>query len=655
MRELGLSTVRIAEFAWSRMEPEPGRFEWDWLDEAIEVLAAEGLQVVLGTPTAAPPQWLVDAHPDVLPMDAQGRVKTFGARRHYCFSSPSMQAASRRIVTAMAARYGAHPAVIAWQTDNEYGCHDTLLSYTPAALAAFRRWLADRYRDIDALNEAWGTVFWGLQVRDFDQIGFPVGQPTDPLPAHAMDFRRFASDEVVRFNRMQVEILRAHVGDRPVLHNFMGLFSDFDHHALGESLDIAAWDSYPLGHVDTAARFLTEPERQQWARTGHPDLSAFHHDLYRGIGHGRMWVMEQQAGPVNWAAWNALPLPGMVRAWTWEAFAHGAELVSYFRWRQLPFGQEQMHSGLNRPDGVLDQGGLEAAQVRAEIDRLLEVGGPQALDPVPARVALVVDYPSLWMSQIQPQGADMAGFGLTVRYYSALRRLGLDIDVVGPADDLRPYALIVLPGLMHLPVSLTRQLGELSAVVVAGPRTGSKTEHLGIASPLPPGPLRPFLPMQVRAVESMRPGRQYAVLAQDDAADANANVAAEPIGHAQQWRDLVEPAVDVPPVLRVHDRFEDGWPARVSHGVWHYHAGLVDDALLQRWMAEAARAAGLNPVALDPQATGLRLRRRGRWQFAINHGPQTAQVPSPEGAIRLLGDATLPPGGVAVWSWPETA
>ncbi|WP_435532062.1 beta-galactosidase [Roseateles amylovorans] len=659
MRELGLSTVRIAEFAWSRMEPEAGRFDWSWLDEAIEVLAQEGLQVILGTPTAAPPQWLVEAHPDVLPMDANGRVKAFGARRHYCFSSPSMIEASRRIVTAMAERYGRHPAVIAWQTDNEYGCHDTILSYTPAALAAFQRWLSDRYRSIEALNEAWGTAFWGLQFLSFEQVGFPVGQPTDPLPSHALDFRRFASDEVIRFNRMQVEILRAHAVDRPVLHNFMGLFGDFDHHTLGAELDIAAWDSYPLGHVDTAARFLTEPERQQWARTGHPDLSAFHHDLYRGIGHGRMWVMEQQAGPVNWAAWNALPLPGMVRAWTWEAFAHGAELVSYFRWRQLPFGQEQMHSGLNRPDGVLDLGGHEAAQVRAEIEQLLEAGGPDALTTAPARVALVVDYPSLWMSQIQPQGADMAGFGMAVRYYSALRRLGLDVDVVGPQDDLRAYALVVLPGVLHLPESLTRQLSGLSAVVVAGPRTGSKTDSLGIATPLPPGPLCKFLPIRVRAVESMRPGRRYAVATSLDDFDYRVDVAqhngpqggptGELVGHGQQWRDLIEPEVDLPPVMRVHERFEDGWPARVSHGTWHYHAGLVDEALLQRWMAEAARAAGLQPVALDPNAAGLRLRRRGRWQFAINHGPQPATVPSPEGATRLLGDATLPAGGVAVW------
>jgi beta-galactosidase len=644
MRELGLSTVRIAEFAWSRMEPAEGQFDWQWLDEAINTLAAEGLKVILGTPTAAPPQWLVEAHPDVLPVDAQGRVKPFGARRHYCFSSPSMWTATQRIVTAMAQRYGQHPAVMAWQTDNEYGCHDTTLSYSPAALAAFRRWLAQRYGTIEALNDAWGTAFWGVQFLSFEHVGFPVGQPTSALPTHALDFRRFTSDEVVRYNRMQVDLLRQYAPGRPVLHNFMGLFGEFDHHEMGRDLDIAAWDSYPLGHIDTAATFVTEAERQQWARTGHPDISAFHHDLYRGIGHGRMWVMEQQAGPVNWADWNALPLPGMVRAWTWEAFAHGAELVSYFRWRQLPYGQEQMHSGLHRPDGQRDVGGEEAAVVRREIDQVLQAAGPEALETAQAQVALVLDYPSLWMGQIQPQGKDMAGFGVAIRYYSALRQLGLNVDVVGPETDLCAYALVVVPQALHVSEPLVERLEAHRGVIVAGPRTGSKTERLTISEPLPPGPLRRWMPVRVRAVESMRPGRRYAVQTGDG----------HTCGQASQWRDLVELETSAEGMeVQVRERCEDGWPARLTHGRVDLHAMLVDDRLLLTWLQDAAQRAGLHSMAISAQAPGLRLRRRGALQFAINHGPGDATVPLPSGVALLLGNATLPPGGVAAWLAPH--
>jgi len=650
MRELGLRVVRIAEFAWSRMEPAAGQFDWDWLDRAIATLAAEGLQLVLGTPTASPPLWLMQAHPDIAPVGADGRPKTFGSRRHYDFSSPAFREATVRIVTAMARRYGRHPAVIAWQTDNEYGCHDTVLSWSPAALAGFRRWLATRYGHIDALNTAWGTAFWGLQLASFEDVVLPVGQPTTPLPAHLADFRRFASDEVVAYNRLQVQILREHAPGHALLHNYMGFSGDFDHHATGQDLDIAAWDNYPLGFIDISP-FMDEPVRHRYGRTGHPDFSAFHHDLYRAVGHGRTWVMEQQAGPVNWAPWNALPLPGMVRAWTWEAFAHGAELVSYFRWRQVPYGPEQMHSGLNRPDFELDTGGHEAARVAAELAALaqeLPTAG------CASRVAVVLCYDNKRLMDLQAHGADMPYFGEVFRYYHALRRLGLDVDLVGPQADLAGYALLVLPALLCPPPALLAQLPALQAagtVVVAGPRLGSKTVNFEIPTTLAPSVLATQMPVRVQAVESMRPGRRVPVLEGGQA-----------VGEALRWRDLAVPrgavahdgagAAPHTPAgtgsggLQVRARHADDWPAWCTQGRWHWHASVVDDALLRRWLAVAAAEAGLVTQELPE---GLRLRRRGQWQFAINHGPDTAQVPAPAGTRFLLGGPALVPAGVALW------
>ncbi|WP_349256950.1 beta-galactosidase, partial [Salinisphaera sp.] len=155
MTAIGIKRVRIAEFAWRLIEPGPGEFDWGWLDRAVETLAEAGLEIVMCTPTATPPRWLVRAHPEILAVGADGRTRGFGSRRHYCFSSPVYRAESRRITAAVAKRYGGHPAVVAWQTDNEYGCHDTVVSYSPAAAAAFRDWLAARYGDIATLNAAW--------------------------------------------------------------------------------------------------------------------------------------------------------------------------------------------------------------------------------------------------------------------------------------------------------------------------------------------------------------------------------------------------------------------------------------------------------------------------------------------------------------------
>ncbi|HEY4350884.1 MAG TPA: beta-galactosidase, partial [Paraburkholderia sp.] len=448
MKSLGIEQVRIAEFAWSRMEPAPGEYDWAWLDRAIDVLGNAGLKVVMCTPTATPPKWLIDRHPDILPVGADGRPRAFGSRRHYDFSSPSFFEASRTICTAVAERYGKHPAVAYWQTDNEYGCHNTVVSYSPAAVARFREWLKARYQTVDALNDAWGTVFWSMEYRSFDEIDAPVGTVTEAHPSHRLDYRRFASDEVARYNRMQVEIIRAHSPGRPVAHNFMQLFTEFDHYKVAADLDVATWDSYPLGALEQQ---WFEPElKAKWLRTSHPDFASFNHDVYRGMSKLPFWVMEQQPGPVNWAPWNPAPLPGMVRLWSWEAFAHGAGCVSYFRWRQAPFAQEQMHAGLNTPDNQLDIGGHEATRVAEEI-RAVAAADADADAAVRTKVALVYDYEAKWLFEIHPQGADFYYPRFAFEYYSALRALGFDVDVIPASAPLDGYALVVVPPLPVVP------------------------------------------------------------------------------------------------------------------------------------------------------------------------------------------------------------
>lgn len=627
MAALGIQFVRIAEFAWCRMEPVMGQYDWGWLDEAIETLAAQGLKIVLGTPTATPPRWLVQAHPDILARDAQGREKGFGSRRHYCFSSETYREASSRIVTAMAQRYGQHPAVVAWQTDNEYGCHDTIISYSEAALRRFRVWLAQRYGSIQALNQAWGNVFWSMEYAAFEDIGLPVAMPAPPNPIHALDFRRFASDEACSFNRLQCDILRQHSPGRDVLHNFMGFFGEFDHYDMAKDLDVASWDNYPLGFTDTV-RFLSEEERIRWMRTAHPDIAAFHHDLYRGMCKGRWWVMEQQAGPVNWANANPAPLPGMVRTWTWEAFAHGAEVVSYFRWRQVPYAQEQMHSGLHTSDNVIDQGGREAEQVARELATLPACGSDEA-----ARVALVFDYASKWMADIQPHGAEFDAYGQVFAYYRALRRLGLNIDIVPPSADFSAYAVVVVPLLTVIDEACLARLETSGARVVLGPRCASKTPEFSLPEGLPPGVLRKVLPMRIPRVETLRAGVTEPVLL------ANGSQ-----GLAKVWREYL----DVQGSLEVLGRFADGLPAVVRQGAFSYHAAHFDDDSLQALLSEEVLGAGVEISAVQE---GLRLRRRGRMQFAVNYGAAPAMLPASARSL-LLGENPLPPASVAAW-WVE--
>ena len=612
MAEMGLSRVRIGEFAWSRIEPEPGRYDWAWLDRAVATLAEAGLGIILGTPTATPPKWLVDQMPDMLAVDDQGRPRRFGSRRHYCFSHMGYREACARIVAAMADRYGHHPAVVAWQTDNEYGCHGTVLSYSAAAEAGFRNWLAQLYDSVAALNTAWGNVFWSQEYRSFAEIDLPNLTVTEANPAHVLAFRRYSSDAVVAFNRVQCDIIRPRSPGRDVVHNFMGFFTDFDHHAVSRDLDVASWDSYPLGFLEQF--WFPVADKQRYARQGGPDIAAFHHDLYRGCANGRWWVMEQQPGPVNWASHNPAPLPGMVRLWTLEAMAHGAELVSYFRWRQAPFAQEQMHAGLLRPDSVDDVGAHEARAAAADIATLGDVGPP------PKSVALVFSYDAQWLIETQPQGRDFRHLELAFDMYTALRRLGLDIDIVPHGIPLDGYAMVVVPCLPVVDDAMIRVLDDFAGPVLLGPRTGSKTVSCAIPDGLPPGTT---MPLKVTRVESLREGVTHT--------GSGFTI--------RRWIECVESDV-LPEVVT-----DDGRGVVYASANRRYLAAWPDAALLDRLFRRMADGAGLAVEALGPD---LRMRRAGTVRYAFNYGPDPVDLPDSVPDL-MLGNRTLPPAGVAVW------
>ena len=587
MREMGLSWVRIGEFAWSRMEAKPGVLSWDWLDRAIDVLGRAGLKVVLGTPTATPPRWMIDKYPDMLAQDMDGNVRKFGSRRHYCFSHIGYRKECARIAGLMGERYGENPHVKAWQIDNEYGCHDTILSYGASAKTAFKDWLKKKYQDVRTLNTAWGNVFWSMEYNSLEQIELPNLTVTEPNPAHVMDYRRFASDEVAAFNKVQVDTLRAHT-EAPLIHNYMGRITQFDHFKVGKDLDVASWDSYPLGFLEDRSDHK-EDFKHSFMRQGDPDFQAFHHDLYRAVGRGQWWVMEQQPGPVNWAPYNPKPLPGMVRLWTWEAIAHGAEVVSYFRWRQAPFAQEQMHSGLQRPDGEFSECYEEILKVAQEIK---DIG---YLPTQHAEVAIIFDYASAWAWETQPQCKDFDYFRLVYETYSSLRRLGMSIDIL-PADskDFGDRKLVMIPGLFTWNDSLLGAMKKFHGHIVMGPRTGSKTPEFQIPQTLPPN-LDGF-EAKVTSVESLRP---------------SAPVKLNSGGEVYIWREHVETS------LNVIEEGDDGMPVIINKGNLHYLAAWPDREAMTRIVKGIIQRAGVD-VKEMPQ--GYRCRNLGPYTLHMNYG-----------------------------------
>lgn len=617
----GISRVRIAEFAWSRIEPRDGMFDWDWLDRAVDVLAAAGLKITMCTPTATPPKWLVDKMPDMLAVDADGNKRGFGSRRHYSFSHDGYRAESNRISTLVAARYGQHPAVYAWQTDNEYGCHDTILSYCPAARDGFRHWLRQQYADIAALNTAWGNVFWSMEYNDFDQIELPNLTVTEANPSHAMDFRRYSTAAVVRFNRDQAEIIRQHSPGRPIAHNYMGDFNQFDHRPVARDLDIASWDSYPLGflqNLQLTAR-LDEDLHRTCLRVGDPDFQAFHHDLYRGMG--RLWVMEQQPGPVNWARTNVIPADGAVRMWSWEAIAHGAEVVSYFRWRQSAFAQEHMHAGLMLRDDTPAPGLAEAKQV---FDELQQITLP-ATDT--ADIALIHDYGADWMSELDGQTADFYYLRLLLDIYRAVRENGGSVDVIGPEDDLSGYKLILAPALMHVSDDLAQRLEDSGAQIMVGPRTGAKTSDFQLPETLAPGPLADLTGFQVTRIDALP--RAFPLAAEWNGVTGEIAVWHER-GHARG-------ALSGSTAL--------GDPVMITSNKTSYLAGWPDATLLRAIVKTQMEQAQIDIHELPAY---LRMRQRGQMVILTNYGPAPVAIPETVTGRLLVGERIIPSAGVAI-------
>ncbi|NNU16629.1 beta-galactosidase [Parvularcula sp. ZS-1/3] len=616
MARLGLSFARIGEFAWAPMEPEPGRYEFGWLDQAIENLHAEGLEVMLGTPTATPPKWLIDRHDDILAWDEEGRARGFGSRRHYCFSSETYREHSRRITEVMAKRYGGHPAVTMWQTDNEFGCHETVRSYSPMARDAFRGWLSAKYGDVAALNEAWGNVFWSMLYRSFDEVELPNLTATEANPSHWLDFYRFSSDQVMSFHREQVAIIRQYAPDAMITHNAMGYFTHYDHHDLGAEVDVLTWDSYPLG-------FLAQgPEDQsrtlRYLRQGDPDMAGFHHDLYRGCA--PFAVIEQQPGPVNWAPDNPSPLPGMVRLWELECLAHGGRFSSVFRWRQAPFAQEQNHAGMLRPDSEPAAAFHETDEVAKELSLLSD-------DLASSKVALLFDYDSVWMSDIQPQGTGYDGLYVAKDWYAAARKLGADVDIVPQGTDLSGYAVVLVPSLLHLTAETAEALKTTEARVVIGPRCGSKDENGNIPDGLAPGPLRELIPLTVARSETVPEGAGGAVAGR---------------GGWKAWRDECETALD--PLWTD----EAGRPVLYREGRTSMFAALPERELLTDYLAEVFAEAGMDAERLP---AGLRLRRGCGLRFAFNYAPEAVRLPDAlcSDDAFVIGGRELPPAGVSAW------
>lgn len=598
----GFTTVRLADFAWARLEPRAGCFSFGWLDRAITTLAAHKLKVVLCTPTAAPPQWLAHANPEILFVDAVGRRHTPQSRRFVCLNSPAFRNASARIVEALGHHYGAHPAVIAWQIDNEFGCHETTRCYCPTCQAAFRDWLKARHGSLAALNAAWGTGFWGQEYDDWDQIAAPLPTPSYHSPGHILDFYRFASDCTREYQQLQLAILRDHAPGRPICHNLMANFDQLDYADLAAPLDFVAWDNYV-------------PDGVTWTDT------ARYHEQMRGLKHRPFWVLESPPGQVNWTRYNPGLRRGEARLRSLQAVAHGADGIYYFHWRAFRGGGEQYHSAILPHDGIPGRNYHEAAALGAELRSLAPL---LAGSTVRAEVAIVSDMASYWALQHQPHSAALADPQEYVRpWYAALRRRNIAVEFCRPDEDLSTFRLVVAPSLHMLApaaaVNLRRYV-EQGGTLIIGPRSGFKEPSNRVTELPLPGALADLVGVRVTEWAALPPGERRSLRFSTSGQTCT----------AFQWRELLE--LRGAAVLATYaGGEEDGETA----AAWQpfgagraIYVGAMGEEIAKAVLEHELATLGVAGPAETPLGVEACVRESGsaRYLFLLNHTPEPQRV-----------------------------
>lgn len=623
MKEAGIEVVRLAEFAWAKMESSEGKYDFAWLDEAIGILAAQGIKTVLGTPTPTPPIWIIEKNPEILPVNSDGVRLGFGGRHHNCQSNSTYREHIKRFVTVMARHYSNNPNVVGWQIDNEFGNSHQKLCMCDSCGSAFHRWLENKYNTIDKLNEAWGTIFWSQTYSAFEQIPMPLPTPNSHNPSLLLDWKRFTSDLIVDFQKYQVDIIRKECPGHFITHNFMGFFDKTNYFDLSKDLDFISHDQYPM-HFRKERAALAPPYR----------LAAIL-DLMRGMKQKPFWIMEQQSGPAGWETISSAPRPGQLALWTYQSVAHGADTVVYFRWRSCLFGTEEYWHGILPHHGVPERRYAEIKQTIQELGSVMDhfKGGLPEAD-----VGILFSYDQEWAFQIQPHHFDLEYISHMLGYYRAFYDANIPVDMLSEEQDFSKYKLLVVPLLFLTKADLTAKLEKYVAEgghLVLTMRTGVKDWNNAVIPKVLPGDFSPLAGIKVTEYDCLRDI--------DQSVRWTASELHETVEKVSKWADIVD--LDGAEALAcfTEDFYKDT-PAitqnSYKNGIAYYVATELGSEVMDRFISHAAGSVGITPIIQTPQ--GVEVTRRkgndGYYMFILNHNPQAAAVNIPSDWKVLIGE-----------------
>lgn len=600
--ELGSNVIRIGEFAWHRMEPEEGRFDFSFFDGVIAMARKKGLQVIFGTPTAAPPAWLIHKHPDILAQFADGAPRAFGGRHVACYSSAPYRAHCERIVTALARHYQNEGAVVAWQVDNELGHEDSDQCWCPRCRAAFQQFLKRKFSgDIQALNQTYGTAFWSQEYNRFSEIPLPAPTVTTHNPALRLDWERFCSENIRSFAAFQADLIREIIPGAVVIHDFPGggLGKHVDYADVARSLDRAAYNNYPVWGGQK------EPLP--------PSEIAFGLDYIRGLKGKNFWITEAILGAQGHDVTGFLPRPGQAGLWSWQAMAHGCEGLLYFRYRGAAKGAEQFCYGILDADNVPRRRFFEAQRFFREVS-----GWEQVLTtPISCDAAILYDFDTLAAFRIQRQNPLFSCEGEMKRLHSVLFRAGQGVDVIPAQRDFSRYKLVLVPNMIVTDPAFAARLKAYVAaggVVVVTCRTAVKDRDnnlvFGKTVPVDCGDL---LGLRVEETESVQELDGIPLAGEGG------------IGSAGIFRDMIVPH-SAQVLWRYDDPFYHQYAAITCNafgkGMAYYLGTVPDRTVLDQVLHQAMDRAGLQRLEL-PDGVESVVRGEGdcRVRILLNHNP----------------------------------
>lgn len=462
MAKTGVKLVRMGEFAWCRLEPGDGRFDFSWLDEIISIFQERGIDVVLGTPTNCPPRWLCEKHPSVVPTGRDGRRNPIGIRGHRCVNDPVFLGYARRIITEMAIHYKDNAAVAAWQIDNELEAN---FCFCPVCIEKHREWLKKKYGTIQALNKAYGNVVWSGEYSAWEQIDPPYGDYNIAWlnPAYMLDFNRRASEDTVRFCNMQAELIRRHIPHAKITTNTWFCENMADFYEMFKMLDFVSYDNYPTTDIPNDGEAIY--------------THAVHLDLMRGIKRQNFWIMEQLSGGMGcWSPMAKTPRPGMIKGYALQAFAHGADTVVHFRWRTAAIGAEMHWHGLIDHSNVPGRRFAEFAELCDEAKQLAPLRGTH----LRSDVAILYSSDNEYAFKIQPQTYGMYYMDQIKLLHAAFAGCGLNVDIIGQHEDLSAYKIVCAPEMYVTDEGVVRRLYDFAksgGTVILTNRSGVKDSN----------------------------------------------------------------------------------------------------------------------------------------------------------------------------------